>query len=286
MSDIDPEDKAMNPKFERIGYKEQVLDIINSLKLNSETDKHILKSRFLYEVLNYDSRRNHTKKYYNSFRFIVTVGSILLPAILSIGQMDPAKLPKNFDRFSYWASWTISLTVTACNGFLQLFSLDKNYFEYAITSEQLKTEGWQFFQLSGKYEEYEDHKEAYRPFCKSIENIKRKQVEKEFSGKGEVKKKKEFDFQKALDKELEKILPDKQKKQEINVKSPDASILSMLSKLAPDKVQEVAKELETTTKTISDTTQLVSDKTDKAGELLKEMNTTGDKVIQEGDPNK
>ena len=61
--------------------------------------------------------------------------------------------------------------VTACNGFLQLFSLDKNYFEFAITTEQLKTEGWQFFQLSGKYDEFEDHKEAYKPFCKSIENI-------------------------------------------------------------------------------------------------------------------
>jgi len=196
------EDKANDPKFERIGYKDQVLDIINSLELPSETDKHILKSRFLYEVLNYDVRRNHTKKYYNAFRFIVTLGSIFLPAILSIGQMDPAKLPKNFDRFSYWASWSISLTVTACNGFLQLFSLDKNYFEYAITTEQLKTEGWQFFQLSGKYEDYHSHAHAYKSFNKSIENIKRKQVEKEFSGKAEVKKKKEFDFKKELEKHV------------------------------------------------------------------------------------
>ena len=248
---MDPEDKALNPKFERLGYKEQVLDIINGLNLNSETDKSILKSRFLYEVLNYDMRRNHTKKYYNGFRFIVTVGSILLPAILSIGQMDPAKLPKNFDRFSYWSSWTISLTVTVCNGFLQLFSLDKNYFEYAITSEQLKTEGWQYFQLSGKYEEYESHKAAYRPFCKSIENIKRKQVEKEFSGKGEVKKKKEFDFEKELEKELKKnekmkqltnkaeqLVPDK-----LLSRDADASVISLLSKIAPERVQEMAQTL-------------------------------------------
>jgi hypothetical protein len=251
MSDMDPEDKALNPKFERLGYKEQVLDIINGLNLSSETDKSILKSRFLYEVLNYDMRRNHTKKYYNGFRFIVTVGSILLPAILSIGQMDPTKLPKNFDRFSYWSSWTISLTVTVCNGFLQLFSLDKNYFEYAITSEQLKTEGWQYFQLSGKYEEYESHKAAYRPFCKSIENIKRKQVEKEFSGKGEVKKKKEFDFEKELEKELKKnekmkqltnkaeqLVPDK-----LLSRDADASVISLLSKIAPERVQEMAQTL-------------------------------------------
>ena len=187
-----------NVQCSTLSYKEQVLDIINNLKLKSKTDNSILKSRFLAEVLTYEQRKNHTKKYYNIFRFIVTTGSILLPAVLSLGQMDPAKLPKNFDNISYWCSWTISLAVTASNGFLQLFSLDKNYFEYAITTEQLKTEGWQYFQLSGKYEDYDDHEEGYRPFCKSIENIKRKQVEKEYSGKGEVKKKKEFDLKKEL----------------------------------------------------------------------------------------
>jgi len=187
-----------NIQCSTLSYKDQVLDIINNLKLKSKTDNSILKSRFLAEVLTYEQRKNHTKKYYNIFRFIVTTGSILLPAVLSLGQMDPAKLPKNFDNISYWCSWTISLAVTASNGFLQLFSLDKNYYEYAITTEQLKTEGWQYFQLSGKYEDYEDHEEGYRPFCKSIENIKRKQVEKEYSGKGEVKKKKEFDLKKEL----------------------------------------------------------------------------------------
>jgi len=156
--------------------------------------------------------------------------------------MDPAKLPRNFDQISYWSTWSISLTVTVCNGFLQLFSLDKNYFEYALTSEQLKTEGWQFLQLSGKYDEYVDHKEAYRPFCKSIELIKRKQVEKEFSGKGEVKKKKEFDFAK----ELEKSLPGQyQRPARAAAHSPssEASILSLLGKIAPDKVKEVAESI-------------------------------------------
>jgi hypothetical protein len=150
-------------------YANQVNEIINTLELDSETDRSILKSRFLSEVVKYEERKLHTKKYYDRFRFIVTVGSIMLPAILSLGQMDPTKLPKNFDQIIYWASWTISLSVTAANGFLQLFSLDKNYFEYALTTEQLKTEGWQYFQLSGKYEDDETHQEAYKDFSKSIE---------------------------------------------------------------------------------------------------------------------
>lgn len=209
MEDIDKKDNKISiDNLNTYSYKDQVYDIIDTLDLNNETEKNILRSRFLAEVLSYENRKHNTKKYYDVFRFLVTTGSILLPAILSMGQMDPAKLPKNFDNISYWASWSISLMVTACNGFLQLFSLDKNYFEFAITTEQLKTEGWQYFQLSGKYEDYDDHKEAYKPFCKSIENIKRKQVEKEFPGKADVNKgkkegkKKEYDFQAELMKNL------------------------------------------------------------------------------------
>ncbi len=211
-------------------YANQVNEIINTLELDSETDRSILKSRFLSEVVKYEERKLHTKKYYDRFRFIVTVGSILLPAILSLGQMDPTKLPKNFDQIIYWASWSISLSVTAANGFLQLFSLDKNYFEYALTTEQLKTEGWQFFQLSGKYEDDESHQEAYKDFSKSIENIKRKQVEKEFSGKGDVNKKKKekpFDFQK----ELMNNLPDHLKP----IKDPEIG----KSKVDNEKVDEI-----------------------------------------------
>ena len=116
--------------------------------------------------------------------------------------MDPAKLPKHFDQITYWMTWTISLTVTACNGFLQLFSLDKNYFNYSTVVEQLKTEGWQFCGLCGKYEDYETHNDAYKTFSKAIETIKRKQVEQEFAnGKSEGnKKKKKFDYQGELKK--------------------------------------------------------------------------------------
>ena len=114
--------------------------------------------------------------------------------------MDPAKLPRNFDMVSYWCSWTISLLVTGSNGFLQLFSLDKNYFSYSMVVEQLKTEGWQYFGLSGKYEDYPNHQSAYKTFSKSIESIKRKQIDQEFSsGKGDNKKKK-FDFKGEMQK--------------------------------------------------------------------------------------
>ena len=178
-----------------MNFNKSVSGIVDVLELEKPYDKEIIKYRFLNEISFYEKKRDKTKSYFNFFRFSVTTGSILLPAILSIGQMDPKKLPPNFDQIMYWATWIISLTVTASNGFLQLFSLDKNYFAYSMVVEQLKTEGWQFFGLSGKYEDYQSHQEAYKNFSKSIETIKRKQVAQEFSNGKDDAKKKKFDFQ-------------------------------------------------------------------------------------------
>lgn len=186
-----------------MNYTDKVTNIIDKLNLppDMKGNKDIIKSRFVEEVKFYEKKRDNTRKYYNVFRFIVTTGSILLPALLSVGQMDPEKLPRNFDQISYWSTWSISLMVTISNGFLQLFSLDKNYFNYSLVVEQLKTEGWQYFGLSGKYEDHLTHdRESYKDFCKAVENIKRKQIETEFQGKGNNAKKKEkpFDFNEEM----------------------------------------------------------------------------------------
>jgi len=158
--------------------------IIEQSDLN-EMDKTILKSRFLNEIQFYDYKRDTVKIYYNILRFLVTSGSIILPAILSIGQMEEEDLPDNFESISYWSSWGISLVVTASNGFIQLFSLDKKYYDYSLTTEQLKSEAWEYFQLSGKYECFENHKVSFRTFCNGIEKIKNGQIAREFSGKSE-----------------------------------------------------------------------------------------------------
>ena len=291
------DDIAKNPdKMSTRICHQDIHEIIDTLELSSDTNRKILKSRFFNEVRYYDARRDRVKKYYNAFRFIVTTGSILLPAILSIGQMDPEKLPTNFDQFSYWSSWAISLTVTACNGFIQLFSLDKKYYDYAITSEQLKTEGWQFFQLSGKYVEFPDHEAAYRFFCKAIESIKRKQIEKEFSGKGDDNKK-PFDFSKELSKQFERNqlqtelkLKNTQPESILPVKSIDDSVLSMLGKIAPEKVQEVAKSLtgvsqmvERVSDTVSDTVSDIESAKETLQDKVKDV-VTDIVQVDEGEP--
>tara|TARA_B110000495_G_C23012641_1_gene599156 strand:- start:320 stop:1075 length:756 start_codon:yes stop_codon:yes gene_type:complete len=246
-------------------FSNNVSGIIDDLELSKPYDKSILKYRFLDEISYYETKRNETRKYYNAFRFIVTTGSILLPAILSMGQMDPAKLPKNFDMVSYWSAWSISLLVTASNGFLQLFSLDKNYFSYSMVVEQLKTEGWQFFGLSGKYEEYESHEEAYKTFSKAVESIKRKQIDQEFSNGKSDNKKKKFNFQG----EMKKFSEDQNTNLKLsgNIQGNIPEIQQMVTSKIKDKVQSEIQEniqatISETSKPVDETSKPVDETTD------------------------
>jgi len=263
----------MSVEFQRSTYYERVNDIINKLVLkNSPSDNEIIKNRFLYEVMNYEYKRDSINKYYNGLRFVMTIGSILLPAILSIGQMDPAKLPRNFDTITYWTSWSLSLTITACNGFLQLFSLDKNYIAYSLVVEQLKTEGWQYFQLSGKYENAQNHGQAFKQFCKSVEGVKRKQIEQEYNGKGEDKKNK-FNFSE----ELNSTLPPQFKPKQIEGQTNPSLTLDTLLDVN-DSVTDLKQSLKGATSVLDDT--------DVAKGVALELVDRSLETMEEGKPSK
>ena len=181
--------------------------------------------------------------------------------------MDPAKLPKNFDIITYWASWSLSLTITACNGFLQLFSL---------VVEQLKTEGWQYFQLSGKYENAKTHEQSFKQFCKSIESIKRKQIEQEYNGKGEDKKKK-FDFEEELNDTLPKQFQSETRQIEAPP-NPSSTLDTLLD--VGDSVTDLKQSLKGVSGVLDDTDVakgVALELVDRSLETMEEGNPTGNK---------
>jgi hypothetical protein len=120
-------------------------------------------------------------------RTIVTVGSLIVPALLSIqytsaGQSSPEAMSVQI----YWITWIVSLLVTTCNGVLTLFKVDKKYYFLHTTYEQLQSEAWQYIHLSGKYSGHytkgllATHMNQFVYFCHNIEKIKLKQVEEEY----------------------------------------------------------------------------------------------------------
>jgi hypothetical protein len=158
----------------RIGNMIEELELL-------EYQKILLKNRFLDQVVLYDKKAKTAEFFYILFSIFITIGSIILPALLSIQQMDYSdddEKDKKIQITVYWITWTISLVITICNGLIQLLGLNKQYLSYVRTREKMLSEGWYYFQLTGDYKDT-THKQSFCEFCEEIEKIKQNQVDKE-----------------------------------------------------------------------------------------------------------
>lgn len=143
--------------------------------------KLVLQERYLEVLEDFKKRANRLSCMFYSSRLIVTIGSILVPAFLSIqgsaGNVHQAEI--------YWTTWIISVMVTICNGLMSLFKLDKKYFFIHTTLELLTSEGWQYIGLSGRYSPKDapitpTHENQFLIFFHMAEKIKMRQVEEEY----------------------------------------------------------------------------------------------------------
>jgi hypothetical protein len=219
----------------------QLIEIFEELKTENKINEiqfKVLKIRYISELKYYLKKKNTFSKFYNASRFTVTFGSLIVPALLSIQNTDNIMLKD----ITYWTTWGLSLLVTTCNGLIGLFTLDKNYIMFGLTLEKLKSEGWQFIELAGIYENFDSHEEAFPIFCKNIENIKIKQVQQQFSeGKSKPTSKlnnKPADIQKNVNKELEIV---RKLLKSIPIGDIESSIKQKVSKQKVSETQEIMK---------------------------------------------
>ncbi len=161
-------------------------NILQDLDL-SEVHKEIIRIRYLSILENFQRRARNYSYVFFSGHFIVTVGSLFVPALLSIQNSDKNySFGVNFSIQVYWTTFVISLLVTIFNGILTLFKVDKKYYFLNTTLERLRSEGWQYFSLTGRYSGHlighqkPTHANQFVYFTHYIEKIKLKQVEEEY----------------------------------------------------------------------------------------------------------
>lgn len=157
----------------------------------SPVQKRILEERYLSLINETNRRTFRISILYNVSHTIVTVGSIIVPALLSIQYTDTSSIVSSDARDTnyeiYWATWVISLLVTICNGLLTLFKIDKKYLYLHTNLEHLISEGWQYAELSGRYSGFHTphskptHNNQFIFFCHTIEKIRMRQVEDEYN---------------------------------------------------------------------------------------------------------
>jgi hypothetical protein len=107
-------------------------EVIDNLEL-SATQKNILKERYVILVEQMCYRAYRISVIYHVSHAVVTVGSLVVPALLSIQYMTT-------ENQVYWVTWVVSLLVTTCNGLLTLFKIDKKYMFLHTNKEHIVSE--------------------------------------------------------------------------------------------------------------------------------------------------
>jgi len=211
--------------------------VLPSLDL-TPVQRDIIKTRYLNLLENFQKRsRNYTIIFYAGHA-IVTIGALLVPALLSILNSNSMGSSQVFTTQVYWATFLISLCVTICNGILTLFRIDKRFYFLNTAVERLRSEGWQFVGLTGRYASKPDfittHQNQFVYFIHFVEKMKMKQVEEEYY------------------KVDEKTNDPKAQKNELYSPSPVQPITSMLEDAMPEPIKEAMDSLIHSSKAVED----------------------------------
>jgi Protein of unknown function (DUF4231) len=154
----------------------------------TEEQKRTVSYRYLSLIDEYSGRVTRYSVSFNTLRIVITVGSLIVPALLSV-QYTAGNVSSSDATMSaqmYWLVWNLSLFVTISNGIMALLKVDKKYFVLNTTYQHLLSEGWQFIHLSGKYSGFytpsaaASHENQFIYFCNMVEKIRMRQVEEEY----------------------------------------------------------------------------------------------------------
>ena len=167
-------------------YKDRsdIESVLNNIDLPLIQKQHI-QARYINMLENFKKRVRKYSIIFFTGHFIITVGSLFVPALLSI---QNSNVNFSIDGYSipvYIITFIVSLLVTIFNGILTLFKIDKKYYFLNTIMERLRSEGWQYLGLSGRYSGklqniVPTHSNQFLYFTHQIEKIKMKQVEEEF----------------------------------------------------------------------------------------------------------
>ena len=144
--------------------------------------KQIIMARYNALVLDLEQQTLRISVFFHTSRCIITVGSLIVPALLSIQYTNG----NTSNLTIYWTTWVVSLLVTVCNGLSTLLKLDKNYYHLHTVREQLISDGWQYAELTGKYSGFHTphrmatHENQFVFFSHSIEKIRMQQIQEEY----------------------------------------------------------------------------------------------------------
>ena len=167
--------------------REAIDEAISNATLQAH-QKRVLQMRVRGLLRQYGLRKTLYSITFHTLRTTTTVGSLIVPALLSVQYVNGNVSSQNatIGIQVYWAVWVLSLFVTICSGLINLMKIDKKYYMLHTCYEHIVSEVWQYVQLSGKYSglytqgQEATHTNQYIYICNVLEKIRMKHIEEEY----------------------------------------------------------------------------------------------------------
>lgn len=146
--------------------KQQFGELIDRLDI-TDLQKTFLKSRWLDQLMWLEKKAGESQKKHFRLRLVTIVGGVIIPAMVSLNVNDGRAKEAIF-----WGTFGLAQVVAISAAIEEFFHYGEKWTQYRKTAEMLKTEGWQYFQLSGPYKKSKSHGgNAYRSFADRVEKL-------------------------------------------------------------------------------------------------------------------
>jgi hypothetical protein len=144
--------------------------LITAIEL-PELNKQFLRARWLEQIMWMEEKALDALWWYRVLRLATIIGGVIVPALVSFNVSDDtAGLIKTL-------TFIVSLVVALSAAVEEFFRYGERWRHYRRTVESLKSEGWQFLQLSGPYVNM-THSQAYPAFATRVEELSREEVDR------------------------------------------------------------------------------------------------------------
>lgn len=170
--------KGSMPKKKKDEYqewlKQDFSNLFNTLGLK-ERQVHYLKSRWLDQVLWMEGRASRSRDWHYRLRLTTIIGGVIIPALVSLNFIgnENQQLKQGLAVSTFFLSQLVAVSAAS----EQFFNHGDRWKHYRRSVETLKTQGWQFFEMSGPYQPYKSNDEAFHAFAAQVEDILQKDVE-------------------------------------------------------------------------------------------------------------
>jgi hypothetical protein len=158
-------------------YNEQLKQdfgkMIDELPLKP-VQREYLRMRWLDQILWMEKRATESRDRHYQLRVTAILGGLLVPVLVGLTPVEGDKSTLNVFRYTTAGLGAIVAVASAID---QFFSYGDRWRNYRRSAELLKSQGWQFFQLSGPYSKSTNHETAFSMFAGQVEEVIQRDVE-------------------------------------------------------------------------------------------------------------